>query len=240
MNDHNIEQQNNWDDRPTYLIVSKTPFMLSTLLDDKSELHTVMVSPSELNEDYLSNSDLTLVIDDKFETSEAQSVTQALKQASRHFAVISSNCYRAEWESSGFPILKSINRKLSNVALANRLIESLYLTGLVCIDHYDMHAQFELMCCSSVYEGEGHGEFRAIKAIDNALDGLELEGSTVTLILYSGLSGQIEEWEQAMAYLDGKAQDHACIIGALKLLPGHDDSIIKAVIFANSAQTDDL
>ncbi|MEZ9711073.1 hypothetical protein AB4254_20595 [Vibrio breoganii] len=202
-----------------YLIITKEKHLISpSLLSAVGRIN--MKHPSGVTKRDIDRADLLIIVDDNCLVTIANKVMCLIKQFNEKFvvAIYSNPHHKMRWkEYADSAYFTDCDTKKCN--FINRLLESIELQGMVCIDFTDVYAQFCKTGHSQFFQGVAIGKYRAIHAIDNAIGQDELSGDTALLVLCSGIDISIDEFELAARYLESKLNKECCINLSAKIRP---------------------
>lgn len=179
--------------------------------------------------------DLVFVVDDGIDEVEFCNLNKKLsyKHSQFRLAICLRQNHISRWRNVVDSVFHTENDIKQHVII-NRMIESIELQGMVCVDFADIYSVFCNMRRSFFYQGVSEGELRVIGAIDNAIGKRTFDCKTALMILNAGLDFTLDEFEIAVNYLSTKMPEDTYCVFAHRINP---DCLyterLEATIFIN-------
>lgn len=207
-----------------YLIISKQEHQLSLSLKPSIDyIHTLLSTQVSVND--LQNMDMTIIVDDGFDTKSASELQNQLMQSKTRFKIVI--CHFPEHKKRWKNYVDSVfvtDSETEQHNLINRLIESIELAGLVCIDYSDVYFTFCKMETGTFYQASSSGEDRVLKALKKALSGKKVRADKLLMTITAGYDLRLEEFEIALDYIKEKLPELDYLMVGTKLFSHDEDT----------------
>lgn len=241
--DTEIELNNEFDetnDKVRCTIITDQHLLSGRLLDSLERIHIVPIM--ELPTHNIAKSHLIIIHDLATSESERKLITDILAPLDEKFIVRVTdrpvNECKAEraFIDSNFSVYGLDNQIDLCRDFTNTLIESLELSGMICMDYADVYCQFCNTGICKYLQGKSTSvSKRTLQALENTVpEPITYSAVGAVVIIYAGLTFQLEEFEEIGNYMN-KILPDSCSITIGHRLPIDDpytDSL-KIAVFIN-------